>query len=120
MSQRSHGDPINSRLCNRGHVYLRDASGSPVSRAEVLILDEDGRAYFDDRFPNGYGDNTLPSPFTTGGGLLGLEHVRPGQYRVSARKGTAVSSETKVTVVEGKRITVELTLDEPWCQPCPR
>jgi len=95
-------------------VTVRDSGGNAVPRAEVSALDGEGRDFFDDRIParDPTVANPSPSPFTTEDGTLVLGHVRPGQYRVAARRGAVRSGDSEVTVTEGETATVGLILTD--------
>jgi len=95
-------------------VVVRDSGGNAAPQAEVSVLDGEGRNVFDDWVPalEPTVGNPSTSPFTAEDGTLALGHLKPGQYRVAARTGTARSGDSEVTVAASETATVRLILTD--------
>lgn len=96
-------------------ITVSDPARAPADRAEVLVLDADGRDILDDRTP--WSDPFLGNPYvrpeTLSDGTILFQHLRPGPHRVRATRGTAKSEEAPATIVEGEMASLSLVLAGP-------
>lgn len=94
-------------------------NGKAWAGAEVRILDENGEDLTEDLLvPAGRRDGhlsfrlgsfSLPPPRTGPEGVLAFDHLLPGVYRLSARKGGARADLDRVAVAEGHAAEALLT-----------
>ncbi len=98
-----------------GNLILRvlDSEGAAVEGAEADVVDGSGWSAANDLVPDPGGFGVYPYRWLSGtDGSVAIEHLSPGSYRVSARRGGKRSNEVTVTIAEGKPVEARVTMPE--------
>ncbi len=108
-SEPAQGPTVILRPGGKAQIEVTGRNGRPVDGAEVKILDAKGENVVEDKLDMRRGP--FQGTQTGKNGVLTIDQLPPGAYRVIATKGKASSKEAPITIIEGQTAEVRLALD---------